>query len=120
MVSTKQIADGLIRFIDEEMLKSHDFASGTRFVVTLAKNAIKLNPEIIDTLMSNPLVAMFVPCEDGQYDVRKLAGVLKETFAEAGNFKLSLPKIPLLLPAGEEMSFNDGDVQKLVMYMEEA
>lgn len=120
MVSTKQIADGIVRFIDEEMLKSQDFASGTRFVVTLAKNAIKLNPGIIDTLMSNPLVAMVVPREEGQYDVKKLAGVLRETFAEAGNFRLALPKVPLLLPAGDEMTFSDGDVQKLVMYMEEA
>lgn len=119
MVTTEQISSGLVKFIEGEMLKG-TMSDGTRFVVTLAKNALRLNPDTIARVMRHPVVSMLIPCEDGKFDIKSILPVLKETFQEAGNFKVKLPKVPLLLPEGEEITFDADDVSKLVMYVEEA
>ncbi|MBR1403493.1 MAG: hypothetical protein IJ558_04895 [Treponema sp.] len=46
--------------------------------------------------------------------------MLKETMAETGTLPLKLPKIPLLLPEGDEIRLNSTDIDKIASYINES
>ena len=92
----------------------------SKFIVSLAKNALKKNPVIIDEALKNPLIHAVLPSSDGKYDIAPMTTMLKETMAETGTLPLKLPKIPLLLPEGDEIRLNSTDIDKIASYINES
>ena len=119
MVTKNQIVNGVIKFIENDMAQAG--GSGvTKFIVHLAKNALKMNPDIITNMLENPLIKSMMSGEDGLYDIAGVAQLLKETMAETGTLPLHLPHIPLLLPEGDIIRFDTGDIDKVVQYIQGA
>ena len=118
MFTRNQIANGMVKFIENDM--STAAGNGTsKFIVSLAKNALKKNPAIIDEALKNPLIHAILPSSDGKYDI-SMTTMLKETMAEMGTLPLKLPKIPLLLPEGDEIRLNSTDIDKIASYINES
>ena len=116
MVTRNQIVNGVVKFIEDDMMKAN--GSGTsKFIIGLGKNAIKKNPAIIDEMLKNPIIHAIMPETDGKYDIEPVAVMLKETMSENGSLPLKLPKIPLLLPDGDEIRLNSSDVDKIISYI---
>ena len=116
MVTRNQIVNGIVKFIETDMTTAA--GNGTsKFIVSLAKNALKKNPAIVDDTMQNPLIKAVIPSESGKYDITPVATMLKDTLAETGTIPLKLPKIPLLLPEGDEIRLNTTDIDKIVSYI---
>ncbi len=119
MFTRNQIVNGMVKFIENDM----GTAAGNRtskFIVSLAKNALKKNPAIIDETLKNPLIHAVLPSSEGKYDIVPMTTMLKETMAETGTLPLKLPKIPLLLPEGDEIRLNSTDIDKIASYINES
>lgn len=116
MVTRNQIVNGIVKFIESDM--SAASGNGTsKFIVSLAKNALKKHPEIVDSVMENSLIKSVIPSENGSYDIAPLTQMLKDTMTETGSLPLKLPKIPLLLPDGDEIRLNASDIDKISGYI---
>ena len=119
MFTRNQIANGMVKFIENDM--STAAGNGTsKFIVSLSKNALKKNPAIIDEALKNPLIHAVLPSSGGKYDIAPMTTMLKETMAETGTLPLKLPKIPLLLPEGDEIRLNSTDIDKIASYINES
>lgn len=118
MFTRNQIVGGIIKFIETDMTTAA--GNGTsKFIVSLAKNALKKNPAIVDEALKNPLIKSVIPSENGKYDIAPMTEMLKDTLAETGTIPLKLPRIPLLLPEGDEIRLNTTDIDKIVSYINE-
>lgn len=92
----------------------------SKIIVSFIKNALKKKPSIVDDVLKNPLISAVVPSENGKYDIDPMTEMLKDTLAETGTIPLKLPKIPLLLPEGDEIRLNTTDIDKIVSYINES
>ena len=116
MVTRDQIVNGVVKFIEDDMMKAN--GSGTsKFIIGLGKNALKKNPAIVDEMLKNPMIHAIMPETEGKYDIEPVAVMLKETMSENGSLPLKLPKIPLLLPDGDEIRLNSSDIDKIISYI---
>ena len=116
MVTRNQIVCGVVKFIEDDMMKAN--GSGTsKFIIGLGKNALKKNPAIVDEMLKNPMIHAIMPETDGKYDIDPVAAMLKDTMTENGSLPLKLPKIPLLLPDGDEIRIDSSDVDKIIGYI---
>lgn len=118
MFTRDQIVNGVVKFIETDMQTAA--GNGTsKFIVSLTKNALKKHPAIVDEALKNPLIHTILPSEDGKYDITQMIALLKDTMAETGTLPLKLPRIPLLLPEGDEIRLNTADIDKIVSYINE-
>lgn len=118
MVTKKQIVNAVVKFVENDMMKSAGSGS-SKFLAVLGKNALKKNPAIIDNVLENPLVKEVIAEDNGMYDIDSAAEMLKKTMEEAGALPLQLPKIPLVLPEGDEIRLDRTDIDRLLSYMQE-
>lgn len=118
MVSKHNIINGLVKFIETDMASANGAAT-SKFVVLLAKNVIKKNENIIDSLLDNPMVKALLVESDGKYDLTTLMSALCDTATELGCIPLAIPKIPFLLPNGDELRLSVNDINTINRYINE-
>lgn len=119
MFTRNQIVGGIVKFIETDMATAAGNET-SKIIVSFIKNALKKKPSIVDDVLKNPLISAVVPSENGKYDIDPMTEMLKDTLAETGTIPLKLPKIPLLLPEGDEIRLNTTDIDKIVSYINES
>lgn len=115
MVHKASLIPGLSRFIDESILSHYPASSMKRILMAGAVSIyLKQNQGIVDTLISNPVVASLgVVKTDGMVDIEMLRDVLKGEINKAGFMRLTLPIIG-------DIDFTPDDVDTLYRFVVEA
>jgi len=116
MVSKHNIINGLVRFMENDMAKASGSVT-SKLIVTLAKNVLKRDENILDVFLNNPMLKTLVQENNGMYDLSTLMTILKDTANELGNISLYIPKIPILLPNGDEIKLSSTDVNTIENYI---
>ena len=118
MVTKHDIINGVIRFIETDMAKASG-ATTSKLIVLLAKNVLKKNEDVVDSFLENPIAKTLLTEQDGMYDLSTLMSVLKDTANEMGCISLNIPKVPFLLPEGDEIRLSVADINTINDYINE-
>lgn len=105
MVTKEQIKNGLLRYLDAEVLPalptSGKWVAGAAIILATSNF-----DRIYADLMTSPVIAALDISHDGLVDVDKLAGALKASAEKYGRMELSIPVIGRLY-------FSSDDVEKV-------
>ena len=116
MYTKKEIADSVIKFINNDLMGDIT-DSHSKFVLCIAKKSLHNNPDVLDKFMSNALVESVVKEDNGMYDIEPLAKVLKNVLTEYESYTINIPSIPVLAPKGSSIKITAEDIDKMLMYL---
>lgn len=116
MISKTQLTNGIANYIKAEIIP-HTPDAGTKAMMGLLATTLVRNPNLVDIALSNPIVSAMIPHDGDMWDVQGIADSLGESIREYGNLRVTIPKIPLLVPNEQVMSFSADDVSKLMGYL---
>lgn len=108
MITREQLASGIIRYIDTEIIPALPTASkwGVGTLVILAKGKYE---DLIANAINMPIVkALGVVDENGLIDIDALANALRQSAGKYGNLQIEIP-------FGGTLSFTAEDVDRLKM-----
>lgn len=115
MVTKKQLVNGVIKFIDNDLIP-HVGDRNTKFVLAMAKDSLKENSDLADSFLESPMVSSLVSEIDGSYDITHLSTILKNVLSEYQAFPVTIPKIPLFSPTEKVLKITPEDIEKLMSY----
>lgn len=118
MVTKQQMVNGLIRFIEDEVIAKVDDRP-VRIMLAVAVNALRSNPSMIDAVLNNDIISTAMPSNDGMYDIVPITQILKETLIKYGEFPITIPPIKFISPTEKVLKFSADDVAKLEKYIGE-
>lgn len=118
MVSKKQIADAVAKFITNDLVQGIDDKQ-LKFVLCLTKQSLMDNPDVLDTFINNPMIESVFYEEDGMYDIKDFVTMVKKVLDEYNSYPISVPKVPLLLSHDKYIRINSSDIDKIVSYLHE-
>ena len=116
MYTKKQIADALIKFINNDLMNEID-DKHLKFSLSMSKKALKENPSVLDKFLHSPVVASVIKESDGMYEVEMFAKTLKNVLSEYETYSVTIPKIPMFAPKDCEIKITASDVDKLISYL---
>lgn len=109
MVSKTQFINGVIDYIDNEMMPhlptSGKWSMGA--MVILAKNR---SENMLDSLVANPLFETLGVVKDEKIDIDLLTDALKESASKYGKLTLNIPTVGVL-------SFTSSDVESIKSFI---
>lgn len=117
MYTKKQIADALIKFIQNDLINEID-DKHLKFSLCMAKKALRENPDLLDHFLTSPIVASVIKEQDGMYDVDLFSKTLKNVLNEYESYSITIPKIPMFAPKDCIIKITSADVDKIVSYLE--
>ena len=117
MVSKKQIADAIVKFINTDLMNEIDDRQ-LRFTLCMAKKALHENPDLIDSFFDSPIVSSVVKEEDGMYDVDLFARTMKNVLNDYDSYSITIPKIPMFAPKDNVIKITSADVDKIISYFQ--
>lgn len=118
MVSKNKLMNGIVKFIEMDLIPQIGDRN-TKFVLAMAKDAIKEDPDIADSFFESPMVSTLVNEQDGEYDLGHLSTILKNVLNEYQSFPVTIPKIPLFSPTEKILKITAEDIDKLMRYVME-
>ena len=116
MISKKRLVNGVIKFIEADLIPNIGDRN-MKFVLAMAKDGLKENPDLADDFLLSPMVSTLVAEEDGEYDLTHLSTILKNVLSEYQSFPVTIPKIPLFSPVEKTLKISADDVDKLMKYI---
>lgn len=118
-VTKQQIIDGIFAYGDNEIMPHIDVKM-VKQIVGAALIAIKIEPNIVNRFMENPIVSSALQEKDGVYDLDFAEKVLCETVKTYGPIEF-IPNIPKFILGGAEnktFRFGEEDIKKLKSFIE--
>lgn len=116
MASKKEIANGVAKFISNDILNDVG-DKHLRFVLCMAKEALQNNPDVIDRFLGSPLVANVLKNEDDDYDVDSFARTLRNVLSAYDSFSISVPAVPVFAPKENSLKITASDIDRLLEYI---
>lgn len=111
MASIKQIQQGAVRFVDNELVPA--FAGAEKILVGGAATLLIANLEnIVKQYAANPMVAMLGVYKDGNIDV----DAMYQAFAP----RFGADKIPVKIPMVGTIKIGKAEIDKIYQYIKEA
>lgn len=118
MVSKKNIAEAISRFIANDLVQGID-DNQLCFVLCIIKQSISENADILDSFFDNPMIESVIHEENGMYDIKDFTSMLKKVINEYGAYSVTIPRVPLLLPNEKIIKINSSDIDKIINYLNE-
>lgn len=115
-VTKKQIVNGLVKFIEEDLMADIGDRN-TKFVLAMAKDSLKENPAFVDIFLQSPMVSSLIVEQDGEYDLTHFSSILESVLSEYQSLPVTIPKIPLFAPTEKTVKVTGEDIDKLMKYM---
>lgn len=113
-VSKSQIVNGVVSFIQGEILPKMDENRSLQIVLSVAMNAVKANDALIDKIFGNEILkALLEDDGSGKYEIGKLFDTLRETVEEYGVFSVNVPAIPFVCPEGSTIKLHAADISAI-------
>lgn len=118
MVNKQQITDGIIKFIESDMIPEIE-DKNLQILLNLATGLIKTNDKLIDGILQNQIITMFFPYSESEktWDIDNGFTNLQDTLKKYGSLKVIIPNIPFINPEVKELRFNANDITKLKKYI---
>lgn len=116
MISKKQLINGVVKFIETELIPQIGDRN-TKFVLSMAKDSLREDNDLADSFLHSPMVSTLVKEENGEYDVSHFSTILKNVLSEYQSFPVTIPKIPLFSPTEKVLKITAEDVDKLMKYI---
>ena len=116
MHTKKEIADALIKFINNDLMGDIE-DKHLKFSLCMAKKSLKENPDLLDHFLESPMVASVVKEQDGMYELETFAKTLKNVLNDYDSYSITIPKIPMFAPKESVIKITAEDVDKIISYM---
>ena len=116
MTNKKQLVNGVVKFIESDLIPNIGDRN-MKFVLAMAKDSLKENPDLADSFLRSPMVSSLVAEEDGEYDLTHLSTILRTVLSEYQSYPITIPKIPLFSPVEKTLKISADDVDKLMKYI---
>lgn len=110
-VTREQIAQGVVKFINSNVI-NHVDDKATKLLLGMAAAAVEIKPQIIDSVLDNPMLSLFIKTENG-YDLSAIEKAAASAMDKYGNLTIYIPPIPFISPSEKTLTFNADDVRKL-------
>ena len=104
-MTNEQFVSGLLNFVKHEVIPNVS-DNQTKMMIGTMMFAANRNPSIL-----NPLLNVY------GMDPELMIDSLSDSIHEYGNVVITIPKIPLISPAEQTLSFNSSDLEKLKQYI---
>lgn len=116
MVTKKQIADAIAKFIENDLIENIEDKQ-LKLVLYMAKHTLKDNPDVLDSFLDNPIIAVIMSDSDEEYNVDNFLYIMKKITEEYSSYPIEIPAIPLLFPKSKLLKINSSDLEKISMYI---
>jgi hypothetical protein len=115
-VTKEQIAKGVSRFIQEDMIPQIS-ESGMQLVLGIAAGAIETRPQILDKLLENEMLSAIAKVGNN-YDLTALRNAATSAVDKYGKLQITIPGIKFISPGDKVLQFSSDDIRKLVARIE--
>lgn len=120
-VSKNQIVNGIVAYIQQEIMPRMDDDRALKILFSVAVNAIKANDRLIDKYLSNDIIRALIDDDgSGSYDVERLMDWIKMSVEEYGSFPVIVPPIPLISPREITLRLGPSDIAAIQRQIESA
>ena len=120
-VTRNQIVNGLVAYIQQEIMPKMDDDRALKILFSVAVNAIKANDKLIDKYLSNEIVRALIDDDgSGNYDVERLMDWVRTSVEEYGAFPMIVPPIPLVSPREITLRLGPSDIIAIQRQIENA
>jgi len=120
-VTRNQIVNGLVAYIQQEIMPKMDDDRALKILFSVAVNAIKANDKLIDKYLSNDIVKTLIDDDgSGNYDVERLMDWIRTSVEEYGAFPVIVPPIPLVSPREITLRLGPSDIITIQRQIENA
>lgn len=115
-VTKEQIANGVAKFIQEDMIP-HISDSGMQLILGVTAGAVETRPNILDKLLSNEMLEA-VAKSGNNYDLSLIKNVAATAIEKYGKLSITIPGIKFISPGEKVLQFGSEDVRRLVERIE--
>lgn len=120
-VTKAQIVNGLVGYIQQEILPKMDDDRALKILFSVAVNAIKANDKLVDKWLGNDIVKALVFADGcGRYDIGSLMDWLRLSVEEYGAFPVTIPPIPLISPREITLKLSPSDITNIQRQIDSA
>ena len=120
-VSKNQIVNGIVAYIQQEIMPRMDDDRALKILFSVAVNAIKANDRLIDKYLSNDIIRALIDDDgSGSYDVERLMDWIKMSVEEYGSVPVIVPPIPLISPREITLRLGPSDIAAIQRQIESA
>ena len=120
-VTRNQIVNGLVAYIQQEIMPKMDDDRALKILFSVAVNAIKANDKLINKYLSNDIVRALIDDDgSGNYDVERLMDWIRTSVEEYGAFPVIVPPIPLVSPREITLRLGPSDIIAIQRQIENA
>ena len=120
-VTRNQIVNGLVAYIQQEIMPKMDDDRALKILFSVAVNAIKANDKLIEKYLSNDIVRALIDDDgSGNYDVERLMDWIRTSVEEYGAFPVIVPPIPLVSPREITLRLGPSDIIAIQRQIENA
>ena len=120
-VTRNQIVNGLVAYIQQEIMPKMDDDRALKILFSVAVNAIKANDRLIDKYLSNDIVRALIDNDgSGNYDIERLMDWIRTSVEEYGAFPVIVPPIPLVSPREITLRLGPADIIAIQRQIESA
>ena len=120
-VTRNQIVNGLVAYIQHEIMSKMDDDRALKILFSVAVNAIKANDKLIDKYLSNDIVRALIDDDgSGNYDIERLMDWIRTSVEEYGAFPVIVPPIPLVSPREITLRLGPSDIIAIQRQIENA
>ena len=120
-VTRNQIVNGLVAYIQQEIMPKMDDDRALKILFSVAVNAIKANDKLIDKYLSNDIVRALIDDDgSGNYDIERLMEWIRTSVEEYGAFPVIVPPIPLVSPREITLRLGPSDIIAIQRQIENA
>ena len=120
-VTRNQIVNGLVAYIQQEIMPKMDDDRALKILFSVAVNAIKANDKLIDKYLSNDIVRALIDDDgSGNYNVERLMDWVRTSVEEYGAFPMIVPPIPLVSPREITLRLGPSDIIAIQRQIENA
>lgn len=120
-VTRNQIVNGLVAYIQQEIMPKMDDDRALKILFSVAVNAIKANDKLIDKYLDNDIVRALTDDDgSGNYDIERLMDWIRTSVEEYGAFPVIVPPIPLVSPREITLRLGPSDIIAIQRQIENA
>lgn len=120
-ITQNQIVNGIMEYIQQEVLPQMNGDKAVQIVLSVAVNAIKANKKMVDAIFSSDLVKTILQDDGaGTYEIDGIMDAIYKSVEKYGYFPVTVPQIPLISPKVIEIKLNGDDVAALRRKIENA
>jgi hypothetical protein len=120
-VTRNQIVNGIIAYIQQEILPRMEEDRALKIVFSVAVNAVKANGKLIDKWLDNDIIRALIDNDgSGTYNIESLMDWIGMSVEEYGAFPVTVPPIPLISPREITLKLNATDIAAIQRQIETA